>query len=99
MHSPSVARQARKSQEARGRKGVERVCTPLKIRGMLGQMPVIGLEAEAARRELESVLKSPGFVRNERLSAFLRFLIARHLEERDTELKESVIGVEVFGRK
>ena len=62
-------------------------------------MPVIGSEAEAARRELEEVLKSAGFARNERLSGFLRFLIDRHLEERDTELKESVIGVEVFGRK
>jgi tetratricopeptide (TPR) repeat protein len=61
-------------------------------------MPLIGLEADAARRGLEEVLKSPGFVRNQRLSYFLRFLIDRHLEGRDQELKESVIGVEVFGR-
>src|SRR4051812_46101527 len=66
---------------------------------MLGRMLVTGSEAEATRRELEKILKSPGFVRNERLSDFLRFLIALHLEERDTELKESVIGIEVFGRK
>ena len=60
---------------------------------------LIGSEAEAIRRELEKVLNSQGFVRNERLSDFLRFVIALHLEERDTELKESVIGIEVFGRK
>jgi tetratricopeptide (TPR) repeat protein len=62
-------------------------------------MPVVELEGEAARRELEEVLKSPGFARNERLSHFLRFLVERHLEGRDQELKESVIGSEVFGRK
>jgi tetratricopeptide (TPR) repeat protein len=60
---------------------------------------MVELEAEAARRELEEVLKSPGFARNERLSNFLRFLVEGHLEGRDHELKESVIGTEVFGRK
>jgi tetratricopeptide (TPR) repeat protein len=45
------------------------------------------------------VLKSPGFARNERLSGFLRFVVERHLEGRFQELKESVIGVEVFGRE
>jgi hypothetical protein len=60
---------------------------------------VAELEADGARRELEEVLKSPGFTRNERISLFLRFLIERHLDGRDHELKESVIGTEVFGRK
>jgi len=32
------------------------------------------------------------------LSRFLRFVVERHLEDRDEELKESLIGVEVFGR-
>ena len=49
-------------------------------------------------RELELVLSSAGFSRNERQSQFLRFLVERHLEGRDSELKESVIAVEVFGR-
>lgn len=53
---------------------------------------------EAVRRELELVLSSPGFSRNDRQSKFLRFLVERHLEGRDRELKESVIAVEVFGR-
>ncbi len=54
---------------------------------------------EAIRRELELVLSSAGFSRNERQSKFLRFLVERHLEGREGELKESVIAVEVFGRE
>ena len=54
---------------------------------------------QAIRRQLERVLSSAGFSRNQRLSQFLRFLVDRHLEGRDSELKESVIAVEVFGRK
>jgi TolB-like protein len=55
--------------------------------------------AEAVRKELERILASPGFARNERLSRFLRVIVERHLEGRDGELKESVIGIEVFGRQ
>ena len=54
---------------------------------------------DAIRQALERVLSSSGFARNERLSGFLRFLVERHLEGRDSELKESVIAHEVFGRK
>jgi WD40-like Beta Propeller Repeat len=54
---------------------------------------------EAARRQLERILSSPGFLRNERMSRFLRFLAERHLEGHGDQLKESVIAVEVFGRK
>ena len=56
-------------------------------------------EALAARRQLERVLASPGFSRNERLSRFLRFVVEQHLESRDGEIKESVIAIEVFGRR
>jgi TolB-like protein/Flp pilus assembly protein TadD len=51
------------------------------------------------REALARVLSSSGFRQNERLSAFLRFLVERHLEGKDAELKESVIAVNVFGRK
>ena len=51
--------------------------------------------AEAVRKELERILASPGFARNERLSRFLRTIVERHLEGRDGDLKESVIGIEV----
>src|SRR5688572_29644125 len=56
-------------------------------------------QSEAVRSELERVLASPGFARNDRLSRFLRFVVERHLEARDSDLKESLIAVEVFGRK
>lgn len=55
--------------------------------------------ADDVRRELDRVLASSGFTRNERLSRFLRFTVERSLENRDAELKESVIAVEVFGRQ
>ena len=53
---------------------------------------------QAVRRELDLVLGSEGFARNQRLSRFLRFVVERRLEGRDPELKESVIAVEIFGR-
>jgi TolB-like protein len=56
-------------------------------------------DSEAIREELERVVSSSGFARNERLSRFLRFLVERHLDGRDEEIKESLIAVEVFGRK
>ena len=62
-------------------------------------MPSVELETQAARQQLERVLRSPGFARNERLSRFLRFVVERHLEGRDHEIKESVIAIEVFGRR
>jgi tetratricopeptide (TPR) repeat protein len=58
------------------------------------------MESEGTvRSQLEKVLGSPGFARNERLSRFLRFIVERHLEKRYDDLKESVIGIEVFDRK
>ena len=62
-------------------------------------VPLPLTEHEAARRQLERVLASPGFLRNERMSRFLRFLVERKIEGSDNQLKESVIAVEVFGRK
>src|ERR1700682_2005851 len=56
-------------------------------------------EAQAVRQQLERVLESPGFSRNERLSRFLRFVVEGHLDGKDNELKESVVAMEVFGRR
>jgi adenylate cyclase len=56
-------------------------------------------EARAVQEQLEKILESPGFSRNERLSGFLRFVVNGHLDGKDHELKESVIAVEVFGRR
>src|SRR5215471_19188948 len=62
------------------------------------EMATVELQAEAARRQLDRILESPGFARNERLSRFLRFVVERHLEGRNDDLKESVIALEIFGR-
>src|SRR4051794_30601435 len=62
-------------------------------------MPITEAEIQAARQQLERMLGSKLFARSEQLSRLLRFLIETHLDARDAELKESVIGVEVFGRR
>jgi adenylate cyclase len=54
--------------------------------------------ADAVRKQLDKILSSTGFVRNERLSRFLGFVVEHALNGRADEIKESVIGVEVFGR-
>ena len=61
-------------------------------------MPAVQFEVQAARRQLERVLASPGFSRNKRLGRFLQFIVEQHLEGKDGEIKESVIALEVFGR-
>jgi len=55
--------------------------------------------SEDVRKQLERVVASVGFARNDRMSRFLRFVVECHLAGRGAELKESVIGVEVLGRK
>jgi len=61
-------------------------------------METLEENAQALRDELERVLTSTCFARAGRTSKLLRFLVERHLERRDSELKESLIGVEVYGR-
>ncbi len=56
------------------------------------------LNTAAVRRQLDKILSSPGFVRNDRLSKFLRFVVEQHLQGKAAELKESLVGIEVFGR-
>ena len=53
---------------------------------------------QTPREELERVLSSRCFARSEGLSRLLRFLVERQLEGRGSEIKESLIGVEVYGR-
>ena len=54
---------------------------------------------EPVRTQLLKVLSSRGFSRNDRLSGFLRFVVEQELSGRGDELKESIIGVEYFGRR
>jgi hypothetical protein len=62
-------------------------------------MPSPERRREAICSQLEKVLSSSGFVRNERLSGFLRFVIEEELAGNADQIKESIIGVEVFGRQ
>ena len=71
----------------------------IETKRMLGIMSIEGSEAHVVRRQLERVLASSGFARNERMARFLRFIVEQHLAGKDSELKESVIAVEVFGRR
>src|SRR5438874_7841583 len=57
------------------------------------------LNPELVRTQLEKILSSAGFARNDRLSGFLRFVVEQELFGRGDELKESIIGVEFFGRR
>jgi TolB-like protein/Flp pilus assembly protein TadD len=52
----------------------------------------------SVRSELEKILASPEFLRNERLSKFFRFVVEQQLAGKAAELKESLVGIEVFGR-
>src|ERR1700722_6812198 len=54
---------------------------------------------DAIRQELGRILASPPFVKSDRLAQFLRFTVEMTLEGRTGELKESTIGVEVYGRE
>jgi adenylate cyclase len=80
-------------------KGFYNACTYLKIRDILKVMQPENHNGQMVRAQLERVLSNRDFSRNDRLSRFLRFVVERHLEGRDSELKESLIAIEVFGRK
>jgi TolB-like protein len=49
-------------------------------------------------RQLDRILASDGFTNADRMSRFLRFVVGRVLAGEADQVKEYVIGVEVFGR-
>jgi len=55
-----------------------------------------GFPPEEVRSELERILASDLFRRSERLSRFLSFVVERSLRGEDNQLKEYVIGIEVY---
>ena len=57
------------------------------------------ISPDSVRRQLQRVLTSPGFSRSERLGSFLRFVVEETLHGRPEQLKETVIGTEVYGKK
>src|SRR5262245_47886666 len=50
------------------------------------------------RRQLDSLVASDGFANADRMSGFLRYVVERTLAGESGQIKEYVIGVEVFGR-
>jgi Tol biopolymer transport system component len=56
------------------------------------------MDADRVRVQLKRILSSPAFADAERGSRFLRFVVEATMEGRSSEIKESVIGVEVLGR-
>lgn len=52
----------------------------------------------AVREEMAKVLASPMFIRGERLSRFLRYIVEETLAGREDALKELVLGRDVFDR-
>jgi TolB-like protein len=81
------------------KRGCYTPCTWQKTHVSLVAMSAVELTAKAIGRYLDKILENRAFERNQRLSRFLRLAVERHLEGRDHELKESVIGIEIFGRK
>ena len=57
------------------------------------------MQPARVRAQLDQILRSTAFNDAGRASSFLRFIVERALEGRTNEIKESVIAVEVLGRK
>ncbi|MGI8746432.1 MAG: tetratricopeptide repeat protein [Bryobacteraceae bacterium] len=62
-------------------------------------VPAADLSPESVHAELAKILASHGFVNAERLSRFLRHTVEGALDGQTDRLKESLLGIEVFGRK
>lgn len=57
-----------------------------------------GLSSESIRAQLQRILASDLFLNAQRPSQFLRFIVETSLAGKDRQIKEYVLGVEVFGR-
>src|SRR6478735_8295525 len=51
------------------------------------------------REQLERILASPTFQQSDRLKRFLTFIVLQTIDGHRDELKEYVIGVQVFGKE
>jgi len=54
---------------------------------------------KATRAQLDRILSSATFQQVDRLKRFLHFIVSEYLEGRGDELKEYVVGVQVFGKE
>jgi len=62
-------------------------------------VPSSEIAAASVRSTLDKILASPGFVNADRLSRFLRYTVEETLNGQTDKLKETLLGIEVFGRK
>jgi serine/threonine-protein kinase len=62
-------------------------------------LPTAEISAESIRAALEKILASPGFAHADRISRFLRYTVEETLNGQTDKLKESLLGIDVFGRK
>lgn len=62
-------------------------------------LPRPEISVDAIRAALDKILASPGFVNADRLSRFLRYTVEETLNGQTDKLKETLLGIEVFGRK
>lgn len=62
-------------------------------------LPAAEISPESIRAALEKILASPGFANAERISRFLRYTVEETLAGQTDKLKESLLGIDVFGRK
>src|SRR6476620_11489377 len=53
----------------------------------------------ARRQQLERILASPTFQQVDRLKRFLSFIVTETIAGRGDQLKEYVVGVQVFGKE
>jgi hypothetical protein len=60
--------------------------------------PSTEYERGAVQQQLEHLLASPSFHASKRYGQFLRFVVARALDGKASQLKERVLGVEIFDR-
>src|SRR6202451_3497760 len=60
--------------------------------------PFSEAEKGAIQQQLEQLLSSPLFHSSKRYPSFLRFVVARVLAGQTDQLKERILGVEIFGR-
>src|SRR5690349_4495684 len=62
------------------------------------QLRLSALQHSAIRRQLEKITAHGLFARSDRMARFLRLAVDRALAGKEAELKEYLIGVEVFDR-
>lgn len=62
------------------------------------RVPLSAEECELVRAELRAIVASPYFRNSKRYPAFLSYIVEKTLQGEGSEIKERLIGIEVFGR-